>query len=980
MLSPVTEMARWFSFQVTVLCLTANSVGIGENTMGIIRKTVPPSLALFVVFCCAGTLTAQNSACKVDPPSFATNSPNIFNDGQEQDLGDALAEFVESKVRVAPPATDDQLTRIGERLLATLPLTEIHYRFRIYDSGEINAFSIAGGNVYISRKLIAAVKSEDELAGVIAHEIGHVSTHQSAIEITRIFRLRLGITQVTDRADIFAKVHLMLNTPPKDVEEAPKNDKNELVADRVALYAIAKAGYAVETAPSLYNQISMNKGKTGNWLTDILGGADEPSQRYRSALKLIDALPTGCKGRQPQSSDVFRAWYKAAVEERVKLVAEGVSGDNPLKLDQPLRPNLSHIRFSPDGRYVLAQDEGSITVVDKASAKVLFRIDAPDVEAAQFTPDSGSVVFHDRKLRVEKWSVATSQRMSVKELVVFGGCEQTLLTPDGKTMVCTSLSFPDNIPRLDLRLIDVESGKPFYEEPKFLYGLMYFPAYNNLSIALEALIGVNLVEMQISPDDRYLLAVANKRVLAYDLEQRQQIKLGGDLKNLSQTRMSFLGPDQIFVESEYKNKDLQKARILTFPGGELVKDTVIGDQYIEAVSKGRYLIIGPLKNYTAGILDPDQNKILATSKYSTLDAWAQSIATEDPKGGLDLFELNVPGSKWTSLAVGPLPNPRAAEFSPDGKYLAVSVKSRGEIWDLSSGKKVGLTRPFRSVWFDEGDNLFGQFPKYMEQEPTELRITMTPLGSTDLAKYEWEDRQYHNLQYRFNPMGKEDSTSQHATLEVKKMETQEVAWSWDFPHETPACWPAGGNRLVLAWDLGDETAKSEIKSFPDLHRQVNALKDKKKGILVETVNAETGAPLEQMIVPDADLSYGFEDTRRATVSGEFVLMRGERDNTAIYRLDSGAKVGEFFGLVVAADGAAGLIAAENREGEILLVDEHSGKELKRFTLGSPVRLAQMVTGKENALLVLTADQVVHRLPLPQRTESAIVKPIQPQSF
>jgi class 3 adenylate cyclase len=83
---------------------------------------------------------------------------------------------------------------------------------------------------------------------------------------------------------------------------------------------------------------------------------------------------------------------------------------------------------------------------------------------------------------------------------------------------------------------------------------------------------------------------------------------------------------------------------------------------------------------------------------------------------------------------------------------------------------------------------------------------------------------------------------------------------------------------------------------------------------------------------------------------------------------------------VAADGAAGLIAAENREGEILLVDEHSGKELKRFTLGSPVRLAQMVTGKENALLVLTADQVVHRLPLPQRTESAIVKPIQPQSF
>jgi len=53
----------------------------------------------------------------------------------------------------------------------------------------------------------------------------------------------------------------------------------------------------------------------------------------------------------------------------------------------------------------------------------------------------------------------------------------------------------------------------------------------------------------------------------------------------------------------------------------------------------------------------------------------------------------------------------------------------------------------------------------------------------------------------------------------------------------------------------------------------------------------------------------------------------------------------------------------NREDEILLVDERTGKELKRFTLGSPVRLARIVTGKEMTLLILTADQMVHRLPL-----------------
>jgi len=99
-----------------------------------------------------------------------------------------------------------------------------------------------------------------------------------------------------------------------------------------------------------------------------------------------------------------------------------------------------------------------------------------------------------------------------------------------------------------------------------------------------------------------------------------------------------------------------------------------------------------------------------------------------------------------------------------------------------------------------------------------------------------------------------------------------------------------------------------------------------------------------------------------------VLARGEHGNTVIYRMADGSKVGEFFGFAVATDAGAGLIAATNREDEILLVDEHSGKEIKRFTVGSPVRLARIVTGHQRALLVLTADQVVHRIGLPSGDE------------
>ena len=270
--------------------------------------------------------------------------------------------------------------------------------------------------------------------------------------------------------------------------------------------------------------------------------------------------------------------------------------------------------------------------------------------------------------------------------------------------------------------------------------------------------------------------------------------------------------------------------------------------------------------------------------------------------------------------------------------------------------------------------LFGFFPKYLTRDPAALQLTINPFVSTELAKQEDKGpkySQYRDLQYTFKPMGKnaESPSDRHATLEVKKMSTQAVLWSRNYPDEAPACWPAEDNRMVLAWDVGTSAAHAEIKNNPALQKQLEALKNKKKGLLLETVLPETGAPLEQVIVPEVDLSRGWFDSRRAMVSGKFVLARGEDRVTTIYRLNNGSVVGEFFGAPMATDSAIGMVAAVNRENEILLVDEQNGRELKRYTFASPVRLARFMGGKDSKLLVLTADQVLHRLPLPERSDS-----------
>jgi WD40 repeat protein len=926
-------------------------------------------IALSILLLCllTGAAYAQENAsstCKLVQPSFETNAPNIFSEKQEQDLGDALAEYIESDLHIAAPAEDDQLTRIGERLLATLPPIGLKYTFRVYDSGEVNGFSLSGGRVYISRKLIAAVKNEDELAGVLAHEIGHIATHQTAIELTRVFKVRLGVTQLGDRADVFAKVHQMMSTPAKSNEGDFSEEKDQMVADQVALYAMVQAGYSAESFAGFLDESMANNGKTGNWFTDAFGLTHEASQRYRRALKLTAALPDGCKGRKPVLSDAFAKWQQANVEERVKLVAAGATGDKQVKLDPPLRQSPWRIRFSPDGRYLLTQDAGSVAIVDRVARKTLFMIDAPDANSAQFTPDSKGVVFDDDDLRVEHWDIAAQKRVSVKEVVVFDGCNQTALTPDGKTLACLKVTFGDSEVRYGLKLIDVDSGDAFFDKKNFReIGSMGLSYVGILDLATRMENGDPIVVMLPSPDAHYILISNGLQVYAWDLQTRQPYSMGGKLHGLLQSKMTFVGNDRLFVMGDWKNQTMRHGRLYSFPDGKLIKDMDIGDVDIEGATKGNYLIASSLKEYEAAVVDIDKAVFIGASKISTLDVYDKFIASEAPRGGLQIGEAGTTEISMYPVPLSPLPGMRAATISNDGRYLAFSLRNRSGIWNAETGKQVLLMRPFRSGWLDESDTLWGQFPKYREKDEEEGTLTLNPLAEKSFGKYDKEDYQYQNLQIHFKPLGKDKDVNKHAALEVKKMENQVVAWSRDYQHETPTCWPAEDDRLVLGWDLSNSTAKDEIKVYPQLQKEAEAFKDKKKGLLLETVVPETGKPLQEVIIPEADLSGGWHDTRKAIVSGDYVLVRGEHSNTVIYRIEDGGKVGEFFGIPVATDAATGIIAGVNRDNEVLLVNERTGKETKRFTLESPVRVASIVGSKQKTLLLLTADQIVHRIPL-----------------
>jgi len=254
---------------------------------------------LFVFLLIAPVILAQQEGPVPPPLQPVSRIVNIFSDEQETYLGDAIGEQIAYRTKVID---DEQLSRhlrdVGEKLVQQLPPTKLNFRFYLIDLPEVNAFSIAGGRVYVARKLIAFVHNDDELAGILAHELGHIVTHQSAIYMTQRFREVLGVTQLGDRADVTDKFHKYLeNAARKPVQPGSTGEKHQEVADQVAVFAVARSGYSAQAFVDALDRLQETHGKIGNWLTDLIGFNSIEQHRLREAVKQMSAVPQECIGK-----------------------------------------------------------------------------------------------------------------------------------------------------------------------------------------------------------------------------------------------------------------------------------------------------------------------------------------------------------------------------------------------------------------------------------------------------------------------------------------------------------------------------------------------------------------------------------------------------------------------------------------------------------------------------------------------------------
>ena len=100
-------------------------------------------------------------------------------------------EVEKSSHLVTDPVVVEYVNRVGQNLVKNSD-AKVPFTIKVLDTDEINAMALPGGYFYVNSGLILACDSEDELAGVMAHEISHVIAHHAAREMTRMNYMQIG--------------------------------------------------------------------------------------------------------------------------------------------------------------------------------------------------------------------------------------------------------------------------------------------------------------------------------------------------------------------------------------------------------------------------------------------------------------------------------------------------------------------------------------------------------------------------------------------------------------------------------------------------------------------------------------------------------------------------------------------------------------------------------------------------------------------
>jgi predicted Zn-dependent protease len=224
------------------------------------RKAVRMSSAIL-----AAVLIVWATSCATNPVSQEREFM-LLSQSDEIALGRQTdPQILQTYGHYEDPQLAEYVGAIGSRMGALSHRPELEYYFKVLDSPVVNAFAVPGGYVYLTRGILAYLNDEAELAGVIGHEIGHISARHSAKQYSRAQAAQLGLGLGSILSETFRQ-YAGLAQVGVSLLFLSFSRENERQADDLGVLYSSKAGYDANRMANLFitlQRLNPSQGQDG---------------------------------------------------------------------------------------------------------------------------------------------------------------------------------------------------------------------------------------------------------------------------------------------------------------------------------------------------------------------------------------------------------------------------------------------------------------------------------------------------------------------------------------------------------------------------------------------------------------------------------------------------------------------------------------------------------------------------------------------
>ena len=203
----------------------------------------------------AVALLVVTAACAVNPAT-GRRELSLVSEGQEIQMGrEADPQISASLGLVDDPELQAYVSGIGMRLAEVSERPNLPWSFKVVDDPVVNAFALPGGFIYVTRGILAQFDSEAELAGVLGHEIGHVTARHSASQISRqqLQQIGLGVGMIFSET---VREYGSLAAAGLQLMNLRYSRGDETQSDELGLRYIGRLGYDPEAMVGVFDMLA----------------------------------------------------------------------------------------------------------------------------------------------------------------------------------------------------------------------------------------------------------------------------------------------------------------------------------------------------------------------------------------------------------------------------------------------------------------------------------------------------------------------------------------------------------------------------------------------------------------------------------------------------------------------------------------------------------------------------------------------------